>query len=298
VAGTSSQGHYGVRSQLTGWLFLLPGFGIICLCVLLPAALALGLSFTNCSRFLTVQWAGLDNYRRILTDPVALKAVGNTLYYLALFVPTNLALALGIALLLNRRFPGIKFIRSVYFVPVAVSGIVAVSIFRFLFNYDNGPINAVISTMGFEPVPWLASEGWAMIAIVMITLWKSTAFFSIIFLAALQDVPQELYEAASVDGAGRWAKFFHVTAPSLLPVIMIVFTLSAIGAFRIFEPMFVLTRGGPADSTVTVSLLAYGAAFSSGELGYANAISFVLLTVILAVTLVLNRISRKLEARW
>lgn len=280
---------------VTAWLFLSPAAGILSLCVAVPALLAFALSFTQCSRFLSMHWVGLDNYRRLLTDAVALKAFGNTLLYFAAFVPLNLALSVGVALLLNREFRGIKLIRSVYFVPVAVSGIVAISIFRFLFNRDNGPLNAVLGTLGFEPIPWLWDSRWAMWAIILITLWKSTAFFSIIVLAALQDVPKELYEAAAVDGAGGAGRFLHVTLPSIMPVVMVVITLSSIGAFRVFEPMFVLTRGGPSYSTHTVALEAYNAAFASGELGYASAVSFVLLAVVLATTSVLNRATRRFE---
>lgn len=280
---------------VTGWLFLSPAVGIIFLCVAVPALVAFALSFTQCSRFLSAHWAGLDNYQRMFTDVVTAKAFGNTLFYLAAFVPLNLALSLGVALLLNREFRGMRFIRSVYFVPVAVSGVVAISIFRFLFNRDNGPVNAVLGTLGFEPISWLWDSRWAMWAVVLITLWKSTAFFSIILLAALQDVQKELYEAAAVDGAGWAGRFLHVTLPSIMPVVMVVITLSSIGAFRVFEPMFVLTRGGPSYSTHTVALEAYNSAFASGEIGYSSAVSFALLAIVLVATLALNRVARRFE---
>jgi multiple sugar transport system permease protein len=207
-------------------------------------------------------------------------------------VPANLVLALGIALLMNRQFPGMRLIRSVYFVPVVVSGVVVVSIFRFLYDRDFGPINAVLTTIGFEPVPWLWDARWAMWSIIGMDLWKASAFFSIIFLAALQDVPRELHEAAEVDGAGSIRRFLHVTVPSLRPVITAVLMLSSIGAFRVFVPMFVLTEGGPAYSTRTIALHAYLAGFRDGELGYSSATSFALLAAILLATLALNRIRR------
>jgi multiple sugar transport system permease protein len=203
-------------------------------------------------------------------------------------------------MLLNRQFPGMKNIRSIYFVPVAVSGIVAVSIFRFIFNSGaTGPVNALLtslqSAMGFDPqpVPWLWDSHWAMLTITFITLWKSTAFFSIIILAAMQDVPRDLYEAAAVDGAGLASQFAHITVPSLMPILMMVATLSIIGAFRIFEPMFVLTGGR--YETQTITLKAYNSAFQTGELGLANAISFSLLIIILLATLAMNSISRRFE---
>ncbi len=275
--------------------FLLPGVTIIYGFVLLAGLLAFVLSFTHCSRYGTITWAGLYNYRKLLTDPLALRSFVNTLHYVAVFVPANLCLALGIALLLNRRFPGMRLIRSVYFVPVVVSGVVVVSIFRFIYDRDYGPINAVLTTIGFEPVPWLWDAGWAMWSIIAMDLWKASAFFSIIFLAALQDVPRELHEAAEVDGASTVRRFWHVTLPSLRPVITAVVALSSIGAFRVFIPMFVLTEGGPAYATRTIALHAYLAGFRDGELGYSSATSFTLLGIILTATLVLTWVRRRDE---
>lgn len=295
-------GYSGRRftEAATGWLFLAPSAAVIGACVLVPTLIALALSFTQCSRFLNAHFVGLDNYLLIFRDRECLGAFGNTLYYLLLYVPLNLAMSLSVALLLSRQFPGMRIIRSIYFVPVAVSGIVAVSVFRFVFHSGaTGPANALLtslqSAMGFAPlpVPWLWDSHWAMLTIVFITLWKSTAFFSIILLAAMQDVPRDLYEAAAVDGAGPVSQFAHITVPSLMPVLMMVVTLSTIGAFRIFEPMFVLTNGR--YDTQTIALKAYHSAFQTGELGLANAISFSLLVIILLATLAMNSISRRFE---
>ncbi|MBN2309204.1 MAG: sugar ABC transporter permease [Candidatus Hydrogenedentes bacterium] len=285
----------GLRSRSETWtgvVFLLPGVGIIFVCVAIPILLAFALSFTHCSRFLTIQWAGLYNYARLITDPLALKSLINTLIYVVTFVPLNLALALAIALLLNRRFPGMRVIRSVYFVPVVLSMVVTVSIFRFLYDFNYGPLNAVLGAVGFEPVPWLDHQSYAMWAIVAMALWKSSAFFSIILLAALQDVPQSLHEAAKVDGAGPVMRFLHVTIPSLAPVMTAVIALSSIGAFRVFVPMFVLTKGGPAFSTRTMALHAYSTGFDQGALGQSSAVSFALLAIIVTATLILNKARR------
>lgn len=276
-------------------LFLVPGVGIIFACMLLPALLAFVLSFTHCSRYGMITWAGLYNYHKLSTDPIAIRSLLNTLRYVVVFVPANLILGLSIALILNPQFRGMKLIRSVYFVPVAVSGVVAVSIFRFIFDRNYGPINAMLAALGFEPVPWLWSDSWAMWAIIAMDLWKSSAFFAIIFLAALQGVPKELIEASKVDGARRLDTFLHVTLPSLRSVTQAVAALSSIGAFRVFVPMFVLTQGGPAYSTRTLALHAYLAGFRDGELGYSSAISFALLAVILLATLALNRAGRQGE---
>ncbi|MCP4639738.1 MAG: sugar ABC transporter permease [bacterium] len=277
---------------LTGAVFLAPGIGIIFVCVVIPIVLAFALSFTHCSRFLTISWAGLYNYKALLTDPLALRSLINTVVYVVAFVPLNLALALGLALLLNRRFPGMRVIRSVYFVPVVLSMVVTVSVFRFLYDFNYGPLNALLGAIGFEPVPWLDHQSYALWAIMAMALWKSSAFFSIILLAALQDVPRSLHEAARVDGAGVFMRFLHVTIPSLAPVMTAIVALSSIGAFRVFVPMFVLTNGGPAFSTRTMALHAYSAGFDEGNLGQSSAVSFALLAIIVGATLVLNRARR------
>ena len=280
---------------LTGGLFLFPGVGIIFVCVFVPILLALALSFTHCSRFLTIHWAGLYNYKKLFADPLALRSLYNTVLYVAVFVPMNLVLSLGIALLLNRNFVGMKLIRSVYFVPVVLSMVVTVSIWRFLYDYKHGPLNAVLDAIGFGSVAWLDQKAYALWAITAMALWQSSAFFAIIFLAALQDVPQSLHEAAMVDGAGRLMRFFHVTIPSLRAVMTAVVALSSIGAFRVFIPMFVLTQGGPAFSTRTMALHAYLTGFDEGNLGQSSAVSFALLAIIVAATLIVNRTRRSAQ---
>ena len=291
----NGRARYRREEALTGAVFLLPGLGIITVCVFVPIVLAFGLSFTHCSRFLTIRWAGLYNYQKLLSDPLALRSLGNTVFYVAVFVPMNLLLSLGIALLLNQRFKGMRLIRSAYFVPVVLSMVVTVSIFRFLYDYNFGPINAFLGAIGFRPVPWLDHRDWAMWAIIAMAIWKSAAFFSIIVLAALQDVPRQLHEAAMMDGAGLLSRFRNVTIPSIMPVLAAITALSSIGAFRVFVPMFVLTNGGPAFATRTMALHAYATGFDEGNLGQSSAISFALLAMIVAATLVLNWARRRTQ---
>jgi len=271
-------------------VFLAPALLIILTCVVLPAVLAFALSWTRASRFGTVHWAGYYNYRRLIEDPVARQSFINTLLYVVFFVPLNIAAALAVALLLQPNFRGMKLIRGIYFVPVVLSSMVAVSIFRFLYDARHGPISALLETLGFAPIAWLAQTGYAMAAILGLSLWKSVPFNAIILLAALQSVPAELHEAARIDGAGALRRLFNVTVPSIRPMIGALTVLSTIGAFRVFEPMFVLTEGGPANSTRSIALHAYLAGFRDGELGYSSAVSFVLLIIILLATVLMNRI--------
>jgi multiple sugar transport system permease protein len=283
------RGKIDKREAYWSSLFLAPALLIILICVVLPAVLAFALSWTHASRFGTVHFAGFYNYRKLFADPVALQSFFNTLLYVVFFVPLNIALALAVALLLQPNFRGMKLIRSIYFVPAVLSSMVAVSIFRFLYDARHGPISALLATLGFAPIAWLAQTGYAMAAIIALSLWKSVAFNAIIFLAALQSVPAELHEAATIDGAGAVRRLFNVTVPALRPMIGALTILSLIGAFRVFEPMFVLTEGGPANSTRSIALHAYLVGFRDGELGYSSAVSFVLLVIILTATVLLHR---------
>jgi multiple sugar transport system permease protein len=280
------------RDRITAIAFLVPATAILAITLLTPLLLSLALSFTHCSRFLTIHPAGLFNYKTILTSRLTLKALRNTLFFTAMFVPSNAVLAISLALLLNESMPGIRLVRLVCFAPVALSGIVAISVFRFVLDPDFGALNDFLTGLGIAPIHWLGSETWAMPSMVMITLWKSSPFFAIILLATMQDIPASLYEAARVDGAGCVRQFLHVTLPSIAPVLITVIALSTIGASRIFEPMYVLTSGGPNDSTQTVTLLAYRTAFQSGDIGLANAICCSLLMFIIVVTLIFNLLSR------
>jgi ABC-type sugar transport system permease subunit len=231
----------------------------------------------------------------MIEDPVARQSFFNTILYVVFFVPLSIVLALAVALLLQPNFRGMKLIRSIYFVPAVLSSMVTVSIFRFLYDARHGPIGALLETLGYAPIAWLEQSGYAMAAIIGLTLWKSVPFNAIIFLAALQSVPVELHEAARMDGAGMVRRLFNVTVPSLRPMIGALTILATIGAFRVFEPMFVLTQGGPANSTRSIALHAYLAGFRDGELGYSSAVSFVLLAIILIATVLMNWIGGEQE---
>jgi len=280
------------RERVTAMAFLFPAMSVLTITLLIPLLLSVGLSFTHCSRFLSISPAGLSNYKTVLSSHLTLKSLRNTACFTTIFVPCNAVLAMSLAMLLNERARGIRLVRLVCFAPVALSGIAAISVFRFLLDPDFGPLNSLLAALGFAPIHWLGSETWAMPSMVMITLWKSSAFFAIILLATLQDVPVSLYEAARVDGAGRVRQFLHVTLPGVAPVLITVIALSTIGALRIFEPMYVLTSGGPNDATQTITLLAYRTAFQSGDIGLANAICCSLLASIIVLTLIFNGLSR------
>jgi multiple sugar transport system permease protein len=276
--------------RLWAFGFALPAILILTLCIAIPACVAIGLSLTHTSRFGSVHWAGFYNYTHLIDDPIARRSFLNTFVFALLFVPLNIAASLTVALMLRPSFKGMAIIRSVYFLPASISSIVTVSIFRFIFDRNYGPLNAVLTTIGFNAVPWLWAQPYALISIILLSLWKSTPFTAMILLAALQDVPDELQEAAAIDGAGPFRRLLVVTIPSIWPVLSSLSMLAMIGALRVFEPMFVLTEGGPAYSTRSIALHAYLSAFRDGNLGYASAVSTVLLVVIVAITVISKRL--------
>jgi multiple sugar transport system permease protein len=278
--------------EAQGWLFMAPAVAVIGVFLIASGLFALYLSFTDYNALRAPHFIGLANYRRILADPIAVRCFLNTVKYVVMFVPANLVLALAVALLLSRPVRGIRIIRTVYFIPVVISSVVVVSIFKAVFEFKFGVANYLLQMAHLEPVPWYSDRHWALFTIALLGLWKSVPFNSIIFLAGLQDVPGELLDAARVDGANAWGRFRHVIVPYLRPVITFVLVLSTIGAFRVFTEMFVLTKGGPENSTRTISLYAYNTAFTYWNMGYASALSFVLMGIVLVIALVQLRVSR------
>lgn len=295
--GDPARARAGARSRrfaqhLHGWLFIGPAVLVIGTFVIASGFHAFYLSFTNYNALAPPHFVGISNYRRILADPIAMRSFLNTVKYAVMFVPLNLALSLALALLLSRTLRGMRIIRGIYFVPVVVPMVVVVSIFKALCEYKFGVVNYVLGLVHLGPVPWYSDRHWALFTIVMLGLWKSAPFNAIIFLAGLQDVPAELMDAARADGANAWERLRHVVLPYLRPVTTFVLVLSTIGAFRVFTEMYVLTKGGPENSTRTISLYAYNTAFTYWNMGYASALSFVLLGIVLLIALVQLRSMR------
>ena len=292
AVGRPSRWRTRLERHVQGWLFMGPAVAVIGTFLIASGLYAFYLSFTDYNALGPPKFVGISNYRRIFADPIAVRSFLNTVKYAAMFVPLNLVFSLGLAMLLNRRFPGMRIIRGIYFIPVVVSTVVVVSIFKAMLEYKFGVVNYLVQAVGLEPIPWYADRHWALFTIVLLGLWKSAPFNSIIFLAGLQDVPAELVDAAKVDGANAWQRFRNVVMPHLRHVTTFVVVLSTIGAFRVFTEMYVLTKGGPENSTRTISLYAYNTAFTYWNMGYACALSFVLLAIVLLVALVQLRASR------
>ncbi|HXF63392.1 MAG TPA: sugar ABC transporter permease [Caldilineaceae bacterium] len=282
------------REAALAYLFLLPTLAGLLFFSLGPVVAGFVVSFTNWNILLPPQWVGLDNYRALATLALPRKVFWNTLYYTLLNVPLNMVVALAAALLLNQRLRWVSFYRAIYFLPVVSSTVAASLIWTWLYSPNFGPINYFLGLIGIQGPAWLGSTTWAMPAVILMSVWKGFGTNMLIFLAGLQGIPQELQEAAMIDGANRWQRFWRVTWPLLTPTTFFVLVVSCIASFQVFEQVYVMTEGGPAYATTVLGLFIYLNAFRYNNMGYAAAVAYVLFALILAVTLA----QFKFQGRW
>lgn len=275
------------RAWLVPLTFLAPVIVLFLAFKAYPVLYALYLSFTT-NQGGVPTFVGGANYARLLTDPLFLVALGNTVQILVVQVPIMLVLAILLAVAFNSRLLKARaFFRVSYFIPI-VMGLVAYGIlFSALLNFDNGFINYVLTSVGLPRIPWLADPFWAKMAIVLALTWHYIGNNAVIYLAQLQSIPTELYEAASVDGASRRQKFWYITVPGLRPAIVLTVVLSTIGTLQLFDEPYVLTNGGPSNATLTIGMYLYQNAFQYFDFGYASAIGYAL-TLIVAVVAVIQ----------
>jgi multiple sugar transport system permease protein len=288
-----------VREHRAGWLFVAPALAIIGLFFFLPAAAAFVLSLTDfdiyaLSDLRNLRFVGLSNYGVLLTDPLFWQALRNTIYFVVVGAPLSIAASLGAALLLNSRLARFKaFFRTALFAPVVTTLVAVAVIWRYLLHARYGLINYALGGLGVGPVDWLGDPRWAMPAIILFAVWKNFGYNMIIFVAGLQTIPEDLYEAARIDGAGAWARFRHVTLPGLAPVVLLVTLLTVAGYLQLFAEPYVMTQGGPAQSTVSVLYFMYEQGFKWWNLGTASAVAFLLFVLMLAVTFAQLTIARR-----
>lgn len=283
-----------------GWLFASPALLVIAVFFFLPVLAALLLSLTDFDIYAladldNLRFVGLRNYVRLLETPLFWKALGNTLLFVVLGVPLSIVLSLGTALLLNAGVARLKGIfRTALFAPVVTTLVAVAVIWKYLLHTQYGLINYVLGLVGIDPVDWLGDPSWSMPAIVLFAVWKNYGYNMVIFLAALQNIPPDLYEAARVDGAGPVQQFRFVTLSALAPTLSLVGILTMAGYFQLFAEPYVMTRGGPLQSTTSVLYFMYDEGFKWWNLGAASAVAFVLFLLMFAVTLVQFRIARRL----
>jgi multiple sugar transport system permease protein len=287
-----------VKAGTAGWVFTAPALTVIAVFFGLPVLAAFGLSLTDFDIYAladsgNLRFIGLRNYWTLLQNPLFWQALGNTLYFVVAGVPLSIGASLGAALLLHSRLGRFKgFYRTAFFAPVVTTVVAVAVIWRYLFHTRYGLTNWALSFVGIEPVDWLGDPHWAMPTIILFAVWKNFGYNMIILLAGLQSIPEDLYEAARLDGAGGWGQFRHITLPLLGPVMLVVGILTMAGYFQLFAEPYVMTQGGPLQSTVSVLYFMYEEGFKWWNLGNASAVAFLLFALMTLVTTGMLRFAR------
>ena len=251
-----------------------------------PMCYAFYLGFTQWDLFGAPRWAGLANYARMASDPLFAQALKVTVIYTAIYVPAEMVGGLGLALLVNQKVRGVGVFRTIFYLPSVLAGVAYVVLWMWIFNPQAGLLNTLLGYLGIRGPRWLIDPAWALPALLLMTFW-GWGRAMVIYLAGLQGVPGELYEAAAIDGAGDWAKFRRVTLPMITPTVLFALILSIISTFQTFTSAFVATNGGPLNATLFYVLYLYQQAFQFFRMGYAAALAWVLFVIVLALTLIL-----------
>lgn len=281
------------RDGLLAFGFLSPTLLIFSVFILFPILFSFYLSFSQWNLFGgDTAFVGLDNYARMFDDEEFWEVFANTGIYTLGTVPLNMALALGAAFYLNTRVIGKRFLRAAFFTPVVISAVAAAVVWRWVFDPNLGLANYALEAIGFSAVNWSNSPTAAMIALIIVGVWKSFGINMVLFAAGLSGIPAHYYEAAAIDGANGWQKFWHITVPLLSPTTLFVLVLSIIGSFQVFDIVFVLTSGGPLGATKVLVFYLYEHAFKYFDMGYASAVAYVLFALLFVLTLVQIRAFR------
>lgn len=280
-------------------LFLAPGILAIGVFFFIPVFASFLMSFTDfdiysLGDFTKARFIGVRNYTELFADPLFWQALKNTLYFLLLGGPLSIAVSLSAALLLQSKLVRLKgFFRLAYFAPVVTSLVAVAVVWRFIYHPRFGLLNFALSWIGIDPIDWLGDPTWAMPAIILMAVWKNFGYNMIIFIAGLQNIPDELYEAASIDGANTFQKFFSITLPMLAPTTLFIGIMTMIGYFQLFAEPYVMTQGGPLNSTMSIVLMMYERGFRWWNMGFAAAIAFVLFAFILLASLIQNHVMKR-----
>ncbi|WP_416676654.1 carbohydrate ABC transporter permease [Egbenema bharatensis] len=287
-----------VSPRLTPYLFLFPALAILGLTVFYPALQAFYLSFTRYEFDITQPplWIGLENFQRLLSDRLFWRSLTNTLLYLVIVVPILVVAPLGIAILVNRALPGVSWFRAAYYTPVVISMVVAGIAWRWLYA-ENGLLNQLLRWLNLsqDGIPWLTSPQFALFSVMAVTIWKGLGYYMVIYLAGLQAIPADLYEAGAIDGSDGWRKHLDITVPLMRPYLFLVAVISAIAATKVFEEVFIMTQGGPRNSSKTLVYYVYERAFQDLEISYACTIGLVMFLIILTLSVIRLGLSRGTE---
>ncbi|BBA88586.1 sugar ABC transporter permease [Mycobacterium marinum] len=277
-------------------MFVAPNLAAVAVFLLFPLGFSLYMSFQNWDLFRAPTFVGLQNFAKLFTsDPLFLIALRNSVVYTAGTVVPTVLISLVVAAVLNRKVPGIGVFRTIVFLPLAISSVVMAVVWQFVFDTNNGLLNIILGWIGVGPVPWLIEPRWAMVSLCLVSVWRSVPFATVVLLAAMQGVPETVYEAAKIDGAGEIRQFVSITVPLIRGAMSFVVVISIIHAFQAFDLVYVLTgpNGGPETGTYVLGIMLFQHAFSFLEFGYASALAWVIFAILLVLTVLQLRITRR-----
>lgn len=281
------------QNNINSYFLVAPYILHVAVFVLFPVAFSIFLTFHDWNIIGPMKFIGLSNYEKLVQDQFFLKSIRNTLVFLAIHIPLQIIISLGLAVVLNQQLWFRAFFRGAFFMPVVVSGVVITILWQQLYGYEMGTINSLLMAMGFEKIGWLIDPKWAMPSIAIMATWKNVGLYIILFLVGLQSVPKSLYEAADLEGATQWQQFRHITIPVINPTIVMVVILSTIGGFSLFIEPYVMTGGGPLNSTLSSVLYIYKQGFFYYHMGYAATLGLVFAMIILFVVFIQRRVIEK-----
>jgi multiple sugar transport system permease protein len=292
------KGQLARRRERAGWAFVTPNVAAVLVFLLFPLAVSLYLSLHSWDLFSAPRFVGLANYRRLFaSDPLFLIALRNTAVFTVLTLIPTVVIGLAVAAVLNRKLAGIGIFRTIAFLPLVASTVAMAVVWRFIFTTDDGLLNIMLGWVGIDAVPWLTDPDWALVSLSIVTVWKSVPFATVILLAAMQGVPETLYEAARIDGAGALRRFWSVTLPLIRGPLSFVFVITIINSVQAFDQAYALTggNGGPETGTYLLGIMLFQNAFGFYEVGYAAALAWVIFAILLVLTLLQLRFARRAE---
>jgi multiple sugar transport system permease protein len=286
-------GEKGLRKYIWVCLFLLPSLSGLVVFKMLPILTSLGLTLYEWDLLTPARFVGLSNFQRLIHDQSFWAALAHTFYFIIGYIPLVMIIALGVAVILNQKVRGILFFRTAFFIPVVSAWVAVALLWKWLFNPTYGLFNYFLSLLGIQGPAWLFDPQWAMPAIIIVSVWKDIGFFMVMFLAGLQGIPIEYYDAAATDGANNRQRFFHVTLPLLSPTIFFALIISLINSFQLFDQVWIMTEGGPAGATSVLVERIVKNAFSYSRVGYAATLSWALFLLVFTATVVQMRMQRR-----
>ena len=274
-----------VRANLAGWAFVAPSTVALVVFVGIPIVAGLIISFTSWDMLTAPAFVGIDNYVDLVRDPLMWRSLLNTVYYAVLTIPGSMVIGLALALAVNRAGWAFKAYRTLFFIPVVSSAVAVSLMWKWVYNDDFGLFNWILRSVGLPAVGWLSDPNLALPSVAIVAIWKTMGYNMVFFLAGLQGIPAQLYEASAMDGAGWWARLWHITLPMLSPTTLFIAVVSVIGSFQVFDQVFVMTQGGPGNATIVYNYYLWQNAFQYFHMGYASALAYILFLLISIVTI-------------